>query len=262
MNNTVFQLKTFFTYWLDNVDEHSLHSPFFFNFYINILKAEHSSEASERFEKNRYKFLADARSLSVEDFGAGSKFFKPNSARMIRDIARTSLTPRKYSELYQRIIKEYNYKNIIELGTSLGLNTLYLASLPSSQVVTFEGADGVAQIAEELFISAGSQNIKLVRGNIDETLPKQMAASNSIDFALIDANHRYEPTLKYFHLLASKMTPKGLVVLDDIHYSGEMEKAWNSIRHDARVWATADLHRCGLVFFDPSLNKQHVVLRF
>jgi predicted O-methyltransferase YrrM len=206
--------------------------------------------------------MADERSLIVEDLGAGSAFFKSNSTRMIRDIARTSISPRKYSNLYLRVIKEYNYKSIIELGTSLGLNTMYLGSSPSTQVTTFEGADGLATFAEELFNSAALQNITLVRGNIDVTLPQLIKEINVVDFALIDANHRYEPTLKYFDLLASKVTPNSIVVLDDIHSTPDMEHAWNTIQQDSRVSATADLYRCGLVFFEPSLNKQHVVLRF
>jgi len=262
LNNTFFQVKSFLNYWLDNVDEHSLHSPFFFKFYTNILKTQLQSEVAGQLEGYRNKLIEDERSLFVEDLGAGSAFFKSNSARMIRDIARTSISPRKYSNLYLRIINEYNYTTIIELGACLGLNTLYLASSPSSKVTTFEGAEGLARIAEELFKSAAAQNIRLVRGNIDVSLPKELTAINIVDFALIDANHRYEPTLKYFDLLASKVAPKSIVVLDDIHSSRDMEQAWTAIQQDARVWATADLYRCGLVFFDPSLNKQHVVLRF
>jgi predicted O-methyltransferase YrrM len=262
LKNRFFQIKSFFNYWLDNVDEHSLHSPFFFKFYTNVLKAPRHSKTSEQLEGYRNKLIEDKRSLFVEDLGAGSSFFNVDSARMIRDIARTSVSPRKYSNLYLRIIKEYNYNTIIELGASLGLNTLYLASSPSSQVTTFEGAEGVARIAEELFNSAGVQNIKLVRGNIDVTLSEELQAINVVDFALMDANHRYEPTLKYFDLLASKVAAKSMVVLDDIHSCREMEEAWVAVQQDARVCATADLYRCGLVFFDPSLNKQHVVLRF
>jgi predicted O-methyltransferase YrrM len=206
--------------------------------------------------------LQDDRSITVEDLGAGSAHFKSNSQRKIRDIAQTSLSPAKYSNLYSRIIKEFHYRNVVELGTSLGLNSLYLGLSPTTQVKTFEGSDSIASIAEELFSSSGSQNIKLVRGNIDLTLPAALNETDDVDFALIDANHRYEPTLHYFDLLASRVSTKGMVALDDIHASPEMEKAWTSIRQDRRVHATADLYRCGLVFFNPSLNKQHVVLRF
>lgn len=262
MNNTVHQLKSLLNYWLDNVDEHSLHSPFFFSFYTNTLRPAVHSAGIQRYEAFRQKLLADDRSIVVDDLGAGSKFFKPDSERKVCDIARTSLSPQKFSNLYSCIILKNNYKSIIELGTSLGLNTMYLASSPDTRVTTFEGADAVAVIAEELFNSAGADNIKLVRGNIDDTLADELALINAVDFALMDANHRYEPTMKYFDLVASKTTPKSMIVLDDIHSSIDMEKAWTTIQHDSRVWATADLFRCGVVFFDPSLNKQHVVLRF
>ena len=262
MNNTFFQLKSFFTYFLDNVDDHSLHSPFFFTFYTHILKTHLLSESTTRLESYRKRLVEDDRSLMVEDLGAGSAHFKSNSPRKVSDIARTSLSPRKFCNLYSRIIKEYDYKNVVELGTSLGLNSLYLGLSATTRVRTFEGSESVATIAEELFSLAGSQNIKLVRGNIDLTLPVELGTTDTLDFALIDANHRYAPTLKYFDMLASKVSEKGMVVIDDIHASQQMEKAWKSIQEDVRVHATADLYRCGLVFFDPSLDKQHVVLRF
>jgi predicted O-methyltransferase YrrM len=262
LNNTFFQLKSFLTYFLDNVDEHSLHSPFFFKFYTHVLKTQLQSESIARLESYRKKLVEDDRSIMVEDLGSGSAYFKSNSSRTVSDIARTSLSPRKFSNLYSRIIMAYDYKNVIELGTSLGLNSLYLGLSATTNVRTFEGSESVAGIAEELFSFAGSQNIKLVRGNIDLTLPVELGATDVLDFAVIDANHRYAPTLNYFDLLASKVSAKGMVVLDDIHASQQMEKAWNSIREDSRVHATADLYRCGVVFFNPSLDKQHVVLRF
>jgi predicted O-methyltransferase YrrM len=262
LNNTFFQLKSFVTYFLDNVDEHSLHSPFFFKFYTQVLKTQSQTDGIARLESYRKKLVEDERLIMVEDLGAGSAHFKSNSSRKVSDIARTSLSPRKFSNLYSRIIKEYDYKNVIELGTSLGLNSLYLGLSTTTRVRTFEGSESVASIAEELFNFAGSQNIKLVRGNIDLTLPVELDANGILDFALMDANHRYAPTMNYFDMLASKVSAKGMVVLDDIHASQQMEKAWKSIQEDIRVHATADLYRCGVVFFDPSLDKQHVVLRF
>jgi predicted O-methyltransferase YrrM len=262
LSNTFFLLKSFLNYWLDSVNEHSLHSPFLFEFYTKVIKGTHHSDAIAKIEAIRNRLLIDHRSLQVEDLGAGSTHFKKNSERTVSDIARTSVNPQRYSNLYSRIIKEFNYQSIIELGTSVGLNTLYLGLSPSVRVTTFEGADNIAALAEELFKSMGHQNIRVIRGNIDDTLPVEINAMDVVDFALIDANHRYAPTMKYFDLLASKVNTKSIVVLDDIHSSPEMQRAWNEVRQDERVHATADLFRCGLVFFDPSLNKQHVVLRF
>jgi predicted O-methyltransferase YrrM len=78
----------------------------------------------------------------------------------------------------------------------------------------------------------------------------------------MDANHRYEPTLKYFDLLLSKIQHSSVIVIDDIHDNPEMERAWKEIKNHDLVYSSVDLYRCGIVFFDPSLTKQHVVLRF
>ena len=53
-----------------------------------------------------------------------------------------------------------------------------------------------------------------------------------------------------------------ILVLDDIHYSPEMERAWNALARSRAVYTSIDLYRCGLVFFNPSLTKQNVVLQF
>jgi predicted O-methyltransferase YrrM len=100
-------------------------------------------------------------------------------------------------------------------------------------------------------------NIKLVEGNIDQTLPDFLQLSEKIDFVFMDANHRFEPTLRYFNLLMKRMTPRGIIVMDDIYYSPEMTQAWNALRTHKVVYGSVDLFRMGILFFDPALNHQH-----
>jgi predicted O-methyltransferase YrrM len=210
-------------------------------------------------EKLRKKLSADHREITVKDLGSKSS---RSPKRTISSIARNSLSPVKFSLLYNRIIDRYDHKCVIELGTSLGVNTLYLAQHKNSKVTTFEGSDEIATLAEITFDFAHASNISVVRGNIDKTLPDFLQTIRKVDFALIDANHTYEATLRYFNLLLPRTHEKSVVVIDDIHYSGEMEKAWNEIRASKLVHSSADLYRAGILFFDPSLNKQHVILQF
>jgi predicted O-methyltransferase YrrM len=75
----------------------------------------------------------------------------------------------------------------------------------------------------------------------------------------MDANHRYTPTLRYFELLAKRIHTKGVIVMDDIYYSPEMEKAWTGNKTTSvGIWQCG-FFRCGLLFFDPALNRQHYV---
>jgi hypothetical protein len=87
--------------------------------YARPKKSTHKSESIALLESYRQKLAEDDRSIMVEDLGAGSVYFKSIHPEGLSDIARTSLSPRKFSNLYSRIIKEYDYKNVIELGTSL-----------------------------------------------------------------------------------------------------------------------------------------------
>jgi predicted O-methyltransferase YrrM len=258
---TFFQFKTYFTYWLDQVSEHSLHSPFLFDFYTKVLHAKSDSHVFGTIEQRRREYLRDKTLLTIQDPGAGSTNLK-TSSRMVCDIAHTSLSSSKYSSLYARIIHHFNCKSILELGTSLGINTLYLATKPDSSVTTLEGAAPIAATAHATFEELQIKNIRLIEGNINSTLYTYLGNCTSLDFAFLDANHRYEPTLKYFDAIVQKIHAGSVIVLDDIHYSPEMEQAWNYARKHALVYASIDLYRCGLLFFDPSLNKQHVVLQF
>jgi len=257
---TAFQFKSFLTYWLDAVTEHSLHSPFYYDFYTRILKEKYPIDKFRNIESIRAKFLTEETPINFTDFGAGS-INQVGLQRTISQIARYSLSQKKFSERYAQIIRHFNFKHVIELGTSLGINTLYFASVGDTQVSTFEGDPHLVNRAEVLFESQGMK-INVIAGNIDKTLPQYLQHSPKVDLAFIDANHRYEPTTRYVKELISRIHDQSILILDDIHYSPEMEKAWNEIREHRLVYGSMDLFRCGLLFFNPSLNKQHVVLQF
>lgn len=141
----------------------------------------------------------------------------------------------------------------------MGITSLYLGSIPKAKVYTFEGNPAMLSIAQTHFESFQTKNIELVEGNIDQTLPDHLQNPAKIQFAVIDANHRYEPTVHYFEILSRRMADKGIMIIDDIHLSPEMEKAWLEIKSNELVYGSIDLFRMGILFFDLSLNKQHYI---
>lgn len=257
---TTFQFKSFITYWLDAVNQHSLHSPFFFDFYTKILKGNSPLARTEAIENIRAGFLKERTAITLQDFGAGSTHSKASS-RTVAEIAQSSLSQQKFSGLFVRIIQHFNCKHVVELGTSLGINTLYLASVPGLNISTFEGDPHLVNRAEVLFESQ-SAKITIIPGNIDKTLAPYLQRTPKVDLAFIDANHRYEPTLQYANELIKRMHDQSILIVDDIHHSPEMQQAWNDLCQHRLVYASMDLFRCGILFFNPSLNKQHVVLQF
>jgi predicted O-methyltransferase YrrM len=210
-------------------------------------------------EQLRARLLRDDREIDIRDLGSGAASYP--SRRRISTVAGRSLSSPRLSALYQRIIRHYGCCTVIELGTSLGLNTIYLARPKGTLVYTFEGAAALAELARGHFKEGGQDNIRIIEGDIDTTLPEFVEAPIKADWVLIDANHTEAATLRYFNLLLKTLHDDSILIIDDIHQSPGMESAWQQVQGHDRVRATADLYRCGIVFFSPLLNKQHVVLR-
>ena len=149
---------------------------------------------------------------------------------------------------------------ILELGTSLGITTAYLASPASrNRVMTLEGSRAVLRVAQGVWKALKTENIEWGEGRIDDTLYKR--AREKLDVVFMDANHTYEATLRYADYLLPRMTEKGIIVIDDIHYSPEMERAWEELKTDPRVTSTIDLYHVGMLFVDPHYLKRHYRVR-
>jgi len=250
----------FLWHWLIAVNEHSLHSPFLFNLYTKTIKRKIELEDFNAIEQLRKELSQSKEKISITQLGANSKVSN-QQVRAISEIARKGISSKNTSELLYKIIQDFDYNKIVELGTSLGINTLYLATRPAASVYTFEGCPETIKKAKKNFAAIGYANINLIEGNIDVTLPEFCHQfTGKIDLAFIDANHKYETTLAYFNQLLALTHPKSTIVIDDIYWSGAMATAWKQIKNHPQVTTTIDLYNVGIVIFRPELQKEHISL--
>ncbi len=254
-------LNYYFT--ASNGKGHGIHSPFVFQFITKVLNDKMPYPAYEKVENLRNKLLADKTELTIADFGAGSAVNKTNK-RTVAEIAKNSAKPKKFGQLLFRIIREYQPPTIVELGTSLGITTSYLSlARPEAKLITLEGAKEVAKTANENFQTLGLKNYSLIEGNFDNTLSAVVSGLTTVDFAFIDGNHRQEPTERYFKEMLSKTHNESIIIFDDIHWSKEMEQAWETIKSHPAVRCSIDLFFIGIVFFREEFSeKQHFSIRF
>jgi predicted O-methyltransferase YrrM len=260
--------KIFFKYLTylftaSNGKGHGIHSPFVFDFITSVLNDRRTFYAYQELENARTSLLGDMRVLTIEDFGAGSAVHKSNR-RKVADIARSSLKPKKFSQLLFRLANYYQPSTVLELGTSLGISTGYLAAGNlKSRVFTFEGAHQVADVARQVFSGLAVENIEVIEGNFDETLQPVLEKIARLDLAFIDGNHMEKPTIRYFEQLLAKAHDASIFIFDDIHWSKGMEKAWTHIQQHPAVTLTIDLFFIGLVFFRKEQKvAQHFTIRF
>ena len=246
---------------------HGIHSPYLFEWVRMVMSDENSYYAWGEIEKVRAKMLADEREVSFVDYGAGRPH--PTSPtkgrgrdyRRICDIAKGSLAKKKYAQMLARLVNWVgDGLTIVELGTSLGVTTAYMAAMDKrNKVITYEGCPAVAEIAKENWEALGLENIDCRVGEITaDILDRDL---ERVDVAFIDANHTYAGTRAYFNVLAEKVHRKSVMIVDDIHYNKEMEQAWREICADERVTSTMDLYQMGLVFFDKDYWKRDYRIR-
>ena len=245
-----------------------MHSPFVFHFITKILNDKTAYPEYEKVENLRQQLLTDTTGLIIEDFGAGSAINKTNT-RTVAAIAKNSAKPKKFGQLLFRIVKEYQPQTILELGTSLGITSSYLLLAKSdAKLITMEGAKEVANTARKNFQTLNIQNYSLIEGNFDSTLSTVIrdlseVEGSTVDLAFIDGNHRQAPTEQYFQEMLPATNNDSILIFDDIHWSKEMEQAWETIKNHPSVRCTIDLFFIGIVIFRQEFReKQHFTIRF
>jgi len=240
-----------------------MHSPFVFDFILNVLNNKNKYQPPQEIEQLRKELLSDKRRIEIKEMGAGSRTSSSNE-RVVRQIAKSALKSKRLAQVLYRLVRHYQPKTVVELGTSLGITTSYLSKAnPSGSIITIEGNEPVASIAKENFRKLSITNVQLLQGNFDTVLPLAIDQLSSIDLAYIDGNHRRQPTMDYFHQFLPKLHHQTILVFDDIHWSEEMEQAWKEIKTHPSVQYTIDIFFLGFVFFREEFKvKQDFSIRF
>jgi predicted O-methyltransferase YrrM len=240
-----------------------LHSPFLYNFCDKVLKDKNKySEKYAEIKKIVKKLERSSQHLPYSDYGSGSKINR-RSLQSIKSIIRTSGIPQKYGKVLYNLIDYKKSSHILELGTSLGISTLYLAMHKHSpDVLTIEGSEERAQVAWNNFYNKGLTNVEVYIGNFTNNLDDILKSRENFDLVFIDGDHSESALLRNFYELQSHINEKSVIVLDDIHWSGSMERAWKKICDDENTTSTIDLFRLGIVFFDKRLSRQNLIINY
>ena len=239
---------------------HGLHSPFVYSLYENVIGTEQQYYFFVNAEILRNELLQNETKIEKIELGTGNK---KNKKIKISNIAKTVLKSSKEAQLMFKLVNYFQPKNILEIGTSLGLTTSYIAAANThANVVTLEGCPNTLAVAKSNFEKLRIKNVTTHLGNFDEILPPVLSKMQTLDLVFFDGNHRYEPTMNYFNLSLEKSNENSVFVFDDIHWSAEMTKAWEEIKNHKDVTVSIDLYSVGIVFFRTQQAKQHFILKF
>lgn len=253
--------KKYIRYYLTAGNRHDVHSPFVYSLVEEVLNKKDFRQAYAPVEQLRSRLLQSNGVVEVTDLGAGSLTGASNTRR-IRDIARHAAKPAKFGQLFYRLVQYLDAKNVLELGTSLGLSAAYMASAGAT-VHTIEGCPNIAELARMNFSELGLHNIRQHTGNFDNELGGVLQNMPNPDIVYIDGNHREEPTVRYFEESLPFLRDSAVVIFDDVHWTEGMERAWETVKAHPSVTTTIDLFFIGIAFVSPDFKaKQHFTIKF
>lgn len=257
-------------------DEHSIHSPFVFALYRDVICSKANYYAFDEIEKLRENLENNYQKITFQDLGAGANNLKnktENSSKTasISQITRNSAKSPRLAQILFRLVNYFQPKNLLDLGTSLGITTAYLAKASAkTNIVSFEGDENITKIAKQNFEKLNINNVTITIGDLNETLSSYLKkhfstekseSNNSLDFVFFDANHQYQPTISYFETCLPYVNENTVFIFDDIYWSEGMANAWEIIKNHPKTQQTIDLYWFGIVFFRQNQAKEDFILR-
>ncbi|MCY7409788.1 MAG: class I SAM-dependent methyltransferase [Chitinophagales bacterium] len=262
MNAFLFKAKEYLKYLLKAEGAANIHSPFVFDFVKQVLHDNRNFYCYHNIEELRNALSESKEIIEVKDWGAGSQVSSADRRR-IRSIVKHAATKPAFAQLLFRMGVHYESKKILELGTSLGITTLYLSSISKeAKVISIEGDATLAAAAKNVFDSMEQKNITLLQGSFEEHIHPALKILQQVDFVYVDGNHRKEATLNYFKTILEFTHEKSILVFGDIYWSEEMKLAWKEIKAHPQVTISIDLFFMGIIFFRKELSKQDFIIRY
>ncbi len=242
-----------------STNQHGVHSPFVFRLVTKCLYQKNKLPPYLIWKNYRQLLLQNNKVILVNDFGAGSKVFS-SQQRKVSAIAKHAGMTGSKAKLLIKLVQYFQPTRVLEIGTSLGLGTfaIHLGN-PNAMITTIEGCEQTHAIAKANWQKSQSDAVDFVLGDFKNILPKLQ--QEKWDLIFFDGNHSKIATLSYMEVLLPSITNETIWVFDDIHWSKDMEAAWEAIKNHPKVTVSLDLFCIGLVFFRTEQAKEHFVIR-
>lgn len=229
-----FYIKQFFKFYFTAQTLYHIHSPFVYEFCEKILEDDRHFYAFSEIET--FRELLKTNSSKISD---SSNF---SIAQLTKSSENNWLTYR----LLFRIVQHFQLKNILEVGTSMGISTLYLSEAAKDGVIVSfcQNSDFQNQLNRN-FQRMKVENIEVHFGNFDSKIKDHLSNFKSFDCILIKENFEEISFQNYF----SKIHENSVIIFLNPYKSIKNKKTWEKIKAHKTVKLSIDLFFMGLLFF-------------
>jgi predicted O-methyltransferase YrrM len=204
----------------------------------------------ERIEAARAEFaLRPGRIAGLAPSPGESRSFPP------AHLANVSSIHRPWGAFLMRLVRELRPQSCVELGAAIGISASYQGAgleLNGTGVLrSIEGSPNLAAEARATLSGLGLERVQVIEGRLDDVLDDVMAGAAPVDLVFLDAAKGKEGNLALAEGVLPHLAPRATLVMDDVHWSRQMNRAWRQLRSHPRIALSADLWRLGVCLLQP-----------
>ncbi len=236
-----------------------VHSPFVFDLITKVIEEKYAYYCFQDLELLRKKLSFNTGEITYTD----RKEKGGRKTRSVGEIVRRESIRPKQGALLFRLTNYFKPRNILQIGTTTGLSTLYLTSYATGlRCVALENIPEFAPIARQAFAKGGRNPIDLRVGNYMDLLPKALKEMTSLDFVFFNAPYERQDNLRLFNACMKYARNDTVFVLAGIKANREMRDLWEEIQACPEVTVTLDLYSLGIVLLNRKLHKRDYIVYF
>lgn len=225
-----------------------IHSPYLYRLITAVLEEKWPYYHYACVEHLRKELKTDHASIDNDTEKRGSNRLEKTEARC--------------GQLLFRLIQDAHCKTVLELGTSTGLETQYMAfANQKARCISVTTSAEIAALALEGFKKQDLKNIELHLLQNDETPEKILNELGTLDFVLFNQFSGEKECLILFEQCLLKKNKDSLFVFTNIHSNPDILNTWKIIRTHSEVQVTIDLYHLGIVIFNTALEKKKYVIQ-
>ena len=224
-------------YWA-GLTKYKVHSPFVFEFLTEVFEDERN-----------YHFFGVIENYRRNLLGTGDKILLDNQPITINKIAKSQEINANLGKVLFKTVHKYKPNNLFEIGTSLGISTLYQATPNSkAKVLTLESEETLAKATQQFFKRLGTKNIALLSGSINKNLPEALTKLKKVEQVFFNGFWGKKESLAYFEACLKYASPNTVFVFRSPYQSEESIEFWEAIKQNKQVRLSIDIYHLGFLF--------------
>jgi predicted O-methyltransferase YrrM len=254
-----YRIKSRLNFLLKSSNQHGIHSPFVYDLITKCFYDKTPFSAYHNLKALRNKLIYNQDLVKIKHYSETSKVFQSNHQKISTIVKCEGSSYKKQKQLY-RITNYFKPKNVLELGTSVGLGSAAMAIASNNSIIkTVEVNKNISDIAKKVFKSYQLKNIQIDTSSFKDFFKK--SNYENLDLVYLDGTCDKESTIENFNSLLKHSHNESVFIINNIYWSKEMTEAWNIIKKQKEITVSIDTFYWGFLFFRKEQPKQHFTIR-